>query len=193
VFFTSTPSFFSSQSRICFTSGPQPPQDVPGHFAVVEGNRPVGKGLARLVALAGDEDDVALLRTLERGRDRGGAVGLALRRPVGPRQHLGDDRLRIFAPRVVGRDDDDVRELGRDRSHPRPLLPVAVAAAAEHADDAARRERPRLGEDVRERRRRMGVVDEHGERLPLVDGLESPGNAGQVRDAARDRLVLDVQ
>ena len=50
----------------------------PRSLAVVERNRPVGELLALLGSLAGDEDDVARLRELDRARDRGSAVELDL-------------------------------------------------------------------------------------------------------------------
>ena len=46
-----------------------------------------------------------------------------------------------LAPRIVVGDDDVVGVLGRDAPHDRPLALVAVAAAAEHADEPAGRER----------------------------------------------------
>ena len=103
---------------------------------VVEGDDPVGELLSLLVAFAGDDDDVPLPGPLERGCDRRLAVGLDLRIAGHPGDDLVDDRLRVLAPRVVGRDDRRVGEAGGDVAHERPLAPVAVAAAAE---DATRR------------------------------------------------------
>ena len=54
------------------------------------------------------------------------------------RQDLGADRGRIFAARIVVRDDHQVGLLDGDRAHDRALAPVAVAAAAEHARRAVR-------------------------------------------------------
>ena len=42
--------------------------------------------------------------------------------------------VRVLGARVVGGDDGEVGEPGADRAHQRPLVAVAVAAAAEDAD-----------------------------------------------------------
>ena len=39
----------------------------------------------------------------------------------------------------------------------------------------------------------MRVVDDHRERLALIDGLEAAGHASNVLDAARDLLVADAE
>src|SRR4029079_12885910 len=130
---------------------------------------------------------------LERGCDRGLAVGLDLPIAGHPSENLIDDRLRVFAPRVVGRDDRGVGEAGDDVAHERPLAPVAVPAAAEDADEAAGCDLARLCQDVLERLRRVRVVDEDRERLTLVHSLEPARNPGHVLDAGGDRLRLAPQ
>src|SRR3712207_8352095 len=61
-----------------------------------------------------------------------------------------DDGERVLAPRVVRRHDHLIRKPGRNLPHQRPLAPVAIAAAAEHADDpAVAGERAGFGEHVR--------------------------------------------
>ena len=100
----------------------------------------------------------------------------------------------ILAARVVGRDDHDVGELGGDASHLRALLAVAVAAAAEDADARVRRRELARGAQQRlERDRLVRVVDDHRERLPLVDRLESPRHAAHRLEPARDRVVVDPE
>jgi hypothetical protein len=37
------------------------------------------------------------------------------------------------------------------------------------------------------------VVDEDGEGLPLLDGLEAAGDAGEALDAGGDRIVIDLE
>ncbi len=102
---------------------------------------PAGELLALLVALAGDDHDVA-------GRGRAptaraaiasAAVGEWSSRPVASacRRDLGDDRLGILRARVVGGHDHDVGQPRGDLAHQRALAAVAVAAGAEHADHAA--------------------------------------------------------
>ena len=88
---------------------------------------------------------------------------------------------------------DDVGELGRDAAHQRPLAAVAVAAGADDADDAAARQPARGMQHVLERVRLVRVVDDHRERLPLLDGLEAPGHAADRLEAARDRVVVDAE
>ena len=122
------------------------------------------------------------------------AVGLDLDVADGAGDDLVDDRLRILAARVVGGDDRDVGELGREPPHQRPLAAVAVAAGADDADHAAARcELARGAQDVLERARLVGVVDDHRERLPLVDRLEAPGHAAHRLEPARDRVVVDAE
>src|SRR3954451_16202001 len=128
--------------------------------------------LPLLVALAGDDHDVARLGDRDRSLDRGAAVDLDVDAAPAALQDLGDDGLRVLIARVVGRDDHDVGLVARDRAHERPLRAVAVAAGAEHDDQAAGGERARGAQHVVERVGRMRVVDEHRERLALDDRLE---------------------
>src|SRR5262249_52085834 len=106
---------------------------------------------ALLVALARDHDDVARLRALERPGDRAPTIDLDLRLAHHARQHLVDDRAWILAARVVGRHDRRIGERRSDAAHERPLLPVALAAAAEDADGRAAGGPPR---EARSRARR---------------------------------------
>ena len=86
--------------------------------------------------LPGDQHDVSFAAGLDRPCDRRAPVGLDLELGRAG-EDLVDDRERVLAARIVGRDDRDVGELVRDPPHERALLAVAVAAAAEDADDAA--------------------------------------------------------
>src|SRR2546425_1145838 len=80
----------------------KPAQGLARHLPVVEGQRAVAELLALLVALAGDDDDVALARALDRAGDRGAPVELDLDVADDAGQDLVDDRLRVLAARVVG-------------------------------------------------------------------------------------------
>ncbi len=133
------------------------------------------------------DDDVAFAGAPESARDRNRPIRLDQRALPGACEDLLDDRERILAPRIVRGDEDDVGEARRDRTHERALLAIPVSTASEHADDAIRRERPRLGKDVLERLRRVRVVDEHGEGLPFVDRLEPAGHSLEMLDPAPDR------
>ncbi len=72
------------------------------------------------------------------------------------------DRGRILAARIVAGDDDAIGASARDAPHFRPLAGIAVAAAAEHADQlTARRDRgTQRGEHLFQRVGRMRVVDD---------------------------------
>ena len=106
-----------------------------------------------------------------------------------PGADLVDDRLRVLGARVVGGDDGDVGEPVGDLAHQRALVAVAVAAAAEDADQPSPggRDLARGSEHVLERVGRVGVVDEDRERLALVDRLEAARDALGVRQRARPR------
>src|SRR4051812_2846601 len=149
--------------------------------------------LALLVALAGDDDDVARLRDAHGALDRGAAVELDVDARAAALEDLGDDRARVLVARVVRGDDHDVGVVARDCAHERPLRAVAVAAGAEDDDHAAGGERARGAQHVVERVRRVGVVDEHGERLALVDRLEAARNAHGMRQRLGDRRVVDPE
>ena len=130
-------------------------------------------------------------RDLERPRDRGAPVGLDLDVGLGAGHDLVDDRLGLLAARVVGGDDRQVGELAR-RSGP---------SAAAWRGRGRRRSRTRRSAGRRRARApcastfssesgRVRVVDEHRERLALVDGLEAAGHAARRASMpARDRLV----
>src|SRR5256885_1071115 len=80
-----------------------------GDGDVVEGHLvPVGELLALLVALAGDDHDVAPLGDADPALDRGATVDLDLHARAAAIEDRGDDRLRVLAARVVGGDDHDV-------------------------------------------------------------------------------------
>ncbi len=100
-----------------------------------------------LVALAGDQHDVARLRAADSGVDRGGAVEVDGPAAVAGVANAADDRARdcrrVLGARVVAGDDDAVGERRRDTPHLRPLAGVAIAAASEHADELAAFERLR--------------------------------------------------
>ena len=111
----------------------------------------------------------------------------------GALQDVLDDRERILAARVVGRDDDVVGPLHGDGAHHGPLAAVAVASGAEHADHPAVAELAgRLEHDV-ERVGRVRVVDDDRERLALVDRLEPAGHAGHRPHALGQVVVVDVE
>ena len=161
--------------------------------AIVEGMDVAGDLLSLLMALSGDHDDVARLGERQRTLDRGAPIGIHLDVHAGSLQHLCDDRHRLLGARVVGCDDDDVGVLDCDTAHERALSPVAVSPRSENDDDSTLSEPTRGSKNGLQRIGSVRVVNEDGERLSLVDGLESPRNAGHVRDPRRDRVLVEVE
>ena len=80
-----------------------------------------------------------------------------------------------------------------DGAHERTLAVIAIAAAPEDADHAARRQLPRRAQGGLQRVGRMRVVDDDGERLSLLDRLETPRDAAHRLDPADDRLVRKLE
>src|SRR2546421_167536 len=101
-------------------------QGAPGDLDVVERDRVVGEFLVGLVAFAGDEDDVARLRQLDCARDRLRAIGDFFV-AIGAKTFLGigDDRVGIFFPRIIGGDDAVIGVLVGDARHQWALLFIA--------------------------------------------------------------------
>ncbi|KAG1318259.1 hypothetical protein G6F63_015298 [Rhizopus arrhizus] len=95
--------------------------------------------LVRLVALAGDQDDVAGTGTLHRQADRtraaalhGHGIGI-----LETGQDVGHDHVAVLATRVVVGDDDLVGQARGNGGHLRALAGIALATAAEHAEQRA--------------------------------------------------------
>ena len=108
------------------------------------------------------------------------------------RDDLAEDRQRILRTRVVARHVDAVGAgLGRG-AHQGPLRPVAIAAGPEHADHAAARGGARAAQHRLDAGRGVRVVDDHGERLVGIDGLEAAGRRRDGRGARDDRVVGQV-
>ena len=99
------------------------------------------------------------------------------------------DRSRIFAPRVVVRDEHDVRGGRRNGAHLPAFSGIAIPAATEHADDAALTRRDE-GAGDRERAhegiRCVRIIDDD-ERTPVND-LEPTRNPSERREARADRF-----
>ena len=90
-------------------------------------------------------------------------------------------------------DDRNVGEPPADLSHDRTLAAIAIAAAAEHAEHAAGAEPAGCNQHVLEGLRRVRVIDQDREWLPLVDQLEPSGDALEVFDPGGDRARLDAE
>jgi hypothetical protein len=160
-----------------------------GLLAIVEVDLGGAEDLVVLVALAGDHHDVARRGLGHRRADRGAAIDVDVERVGHRRQDRVEDGPRIFGARVVAGHHRQVG-LGRDRrAHLGPLGGIAIAAAAEHADQPATGQRPQRGQHVVERVRGVRVVDQDVEAGGVGHPLDAAGHAGQRLDAARDRGV----
>ncbi len=162
-----------------------------GNFGVVEGNGAIGEDLLFFVALAGDEDDVVRLGFSECEVDGRGAIGLdGIADIAGFEAGLdfSEDGARIFGARVVAGGDDEVASLPCGQAHLGAFGAIAIAAAAEDSEDAAtglRGHLARKSSEIAERVVGVRVVDDDGEGLAGVDGLEAAGDwhgaAGRMR------------
>ncbi len=177
----------------------RPPRGHGGRrlFAVVEvdlvGARVGGDDLVILVALAGDDDDVARHRLGHRRADGDPPVGIDEERVGHRRQDHVDDRLWVLGARVVRGDHRQVGQLGHGSAHDRPLGRIAVTAAAEHADQPAAGERAQRAEDVAQRIGRVGVVDQDVEAGAVDHPLDPTRDPGHGVDAAGDGVVVQAQ
>ena len=107
-----------------------------------------------------------------------------------PSQDFLGDRPGVFAARIVAGDDRHVGALLDCPAHQRPLLPVAVAAGAEEAEQPAGGGLAQRFQAAGQGVGRMGEIDEDPERLaafdPLqpaadgLDGLQAADHRGQV-------------
>src|SRR5439155_26544083 len=108
--------------------------------------------LIRFMPFARDQHDIARLRQFEDARYGLAPIRLDLdARPTildlgsripDPGKNFLNDRRGLFTARVIGGDDGDVGELGRDPPHHRPLRAVAVRPTAEDDPPPAAREPP---------------------------------------------------
>ena len=100
------------------------------------------------------------------------------------------DRGGILAARIVVGDDDAIGELGRDAPHLRPLAGIALAAAAEHADERAALGHggPQRGQHLVERVGRVRVID-HDQRLAVAAQALHPSRRRRDARERRERRV----
>ena len=113
---------------------------------------------------------------------------------LGAARDLVEDRVAVLAARVLVGDDHDPGPLAGDPAHQRPLGRVALAGRAEdrdHAATARRRERRQQVEHGLERRRAVGEVDDHPERLAELDALHPAGHELERRQPVADRRRVE--
>ena len=172
-------------------------------LAIVEVKLGRAEDLVVLVALAGDQHDVARRAAAaarrgsrRAGRPRRGSRASAARqlaasqlgraRAGAPRRGSCRRSPRILGARVVAGDDRQVGVARRDLAHHRALVAIAIAAAAEHARSAARAVSGRTAAmRALQRVGRVRVVDEHSTPRVVRDALEPPGHAATSASAAR--------
>ena len=155
-----------------------------------------------LVALAGDDHDVAWLGQRDRQLDRRRPIDLDLDSRAVVVGDAGDDVVDdvggMLRARVVGGDNDEVGEPYRRRPHLRPLRTVAITAGAEHDDDPATitDESPGGGDHLLEAVGRVGEVDDDVDRqLRAVAGrhpFEPTGDGTDRIEPVDDRLHADA-
>ena len=154
--------------------------------------------LSLLVSLAEHQHGVVRLGHPRRDPDGQGPVGLDQHlRPLPPidspralHDGLPDGQGRLGAWVVVG-DDQDVGTAGRDLTHGRALVPVAVPAAAEDRDHPPGDDLPGRPDGPGHRVRGVRVVDEGQERLAGGHPLHPARDAGAGPDGVCGQLRLD--
>src|SRR5262249_47517147 len=122
-------------------------EDVADYLAVVEGENLRPDVLVRLVALPRNDERIARAGPAQRVANRLSSIRVTSIAAGGRGCYTyGDfpnDGARILRSGVVGREPHPVGQLGCDPAHDRALLPVPVAAGAEHHAEAAPGEPPR--------------------------------------------------
>src|SRR5690606_29388185 len=93
--------------------------------------------LVGLVPFAGNQHHIVRPRLTDGARDRLRAVDHLLGHRAGTGSDRLDDAQRVFRARVVAGDDHTIGERTGDLAHHRALARVAIATAAEHADETA--------------------------------------------------------
>src|ERR1700730_8664790 len=96
---------------------------------------------------------------------------------LGAGRDLAEDGHRVLFARIFVRENGVVAQPGGNLSHPWPFLAIAVTGAAEDGDQLAPGDRSQLAEDLLEALRRVGIVDDHAERLAEIDPLHPAADA----------------
>ncbi len=161
------------------------------------------------MALARDHHRVLVPRGAERELDRASAVDTGEIAALGrvelfrghaahrrqPDFDVREDRLGVFGAGIVTGRDGPVAIARHRFGHRRPFFAIAVAPAAEHRDEAPRRERAHRREQLVDGVGRVGVVDEHGGAsiTVFVDAFETPRNLRAARDSAHRIVAVDAE
>src|ERR1700674_3762092 len=139
---------------------------------------------ASLVSLAGQQDGVARPGTANRmGNplatilDPGVLVALGPPALLGAGGNLAEDGHRVLFARIFVRENGVIAQPSGNLSHPWPFLAITITGAAEDGDQLSAGDRSQLAEDLLEALRRVGIVDDHAERLAEVDPLYPTADA----------------
>src|SRR5207249_7656555 len=145
------------------TSESPPPKSRPRDLSVIEWERAGADDLVGLVPFPRDQESVSGSGHVDGGRD--------CQSPIRDRPHVGrsthsrldlaQDRSRVLAPWVIGREDHLVREPCRGGTHQRSLAPIAVSSATEDAQKPLGTEFPYRLEGPAQRVRRVCVIVQH--------------------------------
>src|SRR5689334_22703291 len=150
-------------------------------LVIGEGNDHRPDGLAGLVPLAGDEKHIPFGEHRDGLGDRRRTVA-DLVRPARSGKHLAAYLGGILAPRIVVGDDGEIGLGRRDTPHLGSLAFVAVAAAAEHDDEAVLDIGAQSVERLEQSIRSMGIIDEDRRTGSRCTGqIESSEGAAQIR------------
>jgi hypothetical protein len=125
---------------------------------VVERKHLIPHDLPLLMSLAGEQDDVVGTGFFDGGSDGLAPAGdFARARRSG--EDVATDRGRVFAARIVVRDDRKIGHAGGDGAHLRSLADIAVAASAEDSDQPPLGVRAKRLDRAFQRVLGMGIVD----------------------------------
>ena len=111
-----------------------------GH--IIERYHPLADGLGFFVSFAGQKYQVARPRFRDGQFDRAMAIWFDHdpgRSAAEAREHLLDDRQRVFSARIVRGQHHHIAALAGRLAHQRTLGAITIAAAAEHGDHPAAR------------------------------------------------------
>src|ERR1051326_8591909 len=102
-------------------------------------------------------------------------------------KRVDDDRLRIFAARIVGCKHHEITSLPCSARHQRTLCPIAISDATEERNDSSSRLLlcQELASDARQVAKSvvgMSIVHNNNERLRTIDALKPAGYTREARD-----------
>jgi len=82
-------------------------------------------------------------------------------RSTHPSFNFVENRHWAFTARIIGSQDRDIAQPAGDFAHDRPLAAITIAAAAKHSNQFSVGDRPDGAENLLQRVRGMGIVDQN--------------------------------